>query len=122
MAGMRSAGKVGARRAAAQARAAAAAAGTGPTGRGGFRVSSTGEASRARMRRLRGGGRLGGLQRADGRALNAVVGRPLTMRRNATIAAGGAVGAGLAMNTVLGPRPPSAGRDGLRPGGSHLPY
>jgi hypothetical protein len=43
-------------------------------------------------------------------------------RRRGAQAVGGVVGAALVTNAVVGPRPPSSARNGLRPGGQQLPY
>lgn len=51
-----------------------------------------------------------------------MLGNPGTRGRRARAGFGIGVGGAMGLNAVLGPRPPSSGAGGLRPGGSQLPY
>jgi hypothetical protein len=123
-------GKLG-RRAAATSTAAAV---TAPAARmsGSFNVGAFRQATRGSgpVRPPRGSPMFGptraDMPSATSGRFTRTLGRPHTMRRRMSTAGlkvgGGVMGAGLGMNAVLGPRPPSSGRNGLQPGGSGLPY
>lgn len=108
------------RRASAQARLAAAARGSTSSrvhhmGSGLAYASPIGprrpsRAMPSQLRRAANVARYGG----GGRMSSAMFGRPNSTRRSFTIGAGTTMAAGLGANAVLGPKPPSSGRNGLR--------
>ena len=119
--GMRGRAPVVSRRAQAASRLAQASAGVGPTRV--FAAGRTGAGSTMSTRTSGVRGLPGRMRTASNPRLNMLAGNPGSRRRSITSATGIGLGGILGANAVVADRPPTAGRNGLRPhssGGASL--